>query len=845
MTARATRDLARSPLPEVRGCLRRPWSAARCSPAAPSRSTSPTRRTRQALVALQREKALGAAARIEQLHQGDRAPDRLDDPAPARGAAGRDRAAPLRLPPAPAPGARRSPRSATSTPQGRSSSASRAWPWTWPAARPIFSAGPAVSSRPRRADLLQPRLLPEGIRALHDDRAWPAAATRPGVTVAEVNLKFIWDVVSQIKIGKAGHAFVVDGQRPADRASRHQPGAPEDDLSPARPGQGGAGRGARPASGDAGAIARDLKGQQVLTAHATDRAARWAVFVEQPLEEAFEPLRASIQRTVAAAGRSASSCRSSASLVLARRMVQPIQALQAGAARIGAGDLGHRIEVRTGDELEALADQFNQMAAQLEESYAGLEHKVEERTRELTEALEQQTATAEILRVISSSPTDIQPVFDAVLESAARLCGASRACSSSTMARHSCAWRRAQRGAGYAPQADANARRRRRPASARILRAADDPCRTTSSRGRRATGRAIRWIDAGGPACERTVLGVPMLRGGRGRRRDRHLPAGGAAVHRQADRAARDLRRPGGDRDRERAPVQGAAGADARADALGRASCTALGEVGQAVSSTLDLETVLDDDRRPGRASSSGTRRRRDLRVRRGTRGVRPARHAASRRGASCEALRATPHPQGRRRDRADGGDAASRSRSPDIAQDAAPTRAALRDTLMRAGYRALLAVPLLREDQHHRRARRDPQERPASSRPRSIELLKTFADPVGPRDPERAALPARSRTRAAQLEVASQHKSEFLANMSHELRTPLNADHRLLGGAARADVRRAQREAGRVPRRHPRLGPASALAHQRHPRPLEDRGGADGAGADGLRPAARRSTTR
>src|SRR5439155_16299403 len=33
-----------------------------------------------------------------------------------------------------------------------------------------------------------------------------------GVTVAEVNLKFIWDVVSQIKIGKAGHAFVLDGQ---------------------------------------------------------------------------------------------------------------------------------------------------------------------------------------------------------------------------------------------------------------------------------------------------------------------------------------------------------------------------------------------------------------------------------------------------------------------------------------------------------------------------------------------------------------------------------------------------------------------------------------------------------
>ena len=160
-------------------------------------------------------------------------------------------------------------------------------------------------------------------------------------------------------------------------------------------------------------------------------------------------------------------------------------------------------------------------------------------------------------------------------------------------------------------------------------------------------------------------------------------------------------------------------------------------------------------------------------------------------RGTTPLRLRRGRHRAGGQHAGADPGRATCRTRT--------PTRSRVRDALMRGGYRALLAVPLVREDEvvgalvvNRRAAGRVPGRARSSC---------CGPSPTSPPWPSRTrGSSTRSRTRAAQLEVANRHKSEFLANMSHELRTPLNADHRLLGGAAGADVRRAERQAGGVP---------------------------------------------
>src|SRR5450756_845064 len=243
-----------------------------------------------------------------------------------------------------------------------------------------------------------------------------------GVSIAEVNLKLIWDVVSQIKVGEHGHAYVVGAQ---GRLIAHPDislvlrNTDMSKLVQVQAAQAG-NTGADPESLQG---AKNIQGQEVLTASAPIAPLGWTMIVELPVEEAYASLYAALRR-LAIVLLAASTFAVLAGIFLARRMVGPIQALRVGAERIGSGDFAQRISIHTGDELEGLANQFNDMGARLQESYTDLEKKVEQRTAELSETLQHQTATSEVLQVISSSPGELEPVFQTILASANHICDA-------------------------------------------------------------------------------------------------------------------------------------------------------------------------------------------------------------------------------------------------------------------------------------------------------------------------------------------------------------------------------------------------------------------------------------
>ena len=443
-------------------------------------------------------------------------------------------------------------------------------------------------------------------------------------------------------------------------------------------------------------------------------------------------------------------------------IINPVKSMETRMREIAAGEFTKRVEVPNRDELGALATDLNRMSDELGRLYG----QIEARNQELTESLEQQTATSDILRVISQSQSDVQPVFETIAANAQKLCGATGG------------WVRTFDGElirigashGFGPEA---------------LEALHRDYPMAPSR-RGATGRAIltRSVvyipdireDAEYEPHEkaqtsgiRSLLSVPMLREG--------SPIGAISV---------SGTEPAMFSERQIAMLQTFADQaviaventrlfnelQARTQDLSRSveRLRSLAEVSQAVNSSLDLDKVLTTivERAVQLSSAEGgvlyelDEASGELRPR-ATLGY-PAEFA--------DMISAKPLLLG---ESVVGRAAAARApvEIPDITVDPGYTGRA-RDALERAGFHAVLAVPLLQEGRvigglgvGRRRA--------GSFSLEVIDMLQTFAA-QSTLAIQNARLFREIEEKSRELAIASQHKSEFLANMSHELRTPLNA---------------------------------------------------------------------
>jgi len=254
---------------------------------------------------------------------------------------------------------------------------------------PTAAALTAAQQARRTGKWYSPTYLREG-NVPYVTLALAAGEGRNGASVVQINLRFVTDMVAQMRFGVAGQAYIVDS---ASKLVAHPnlslvlrgidlggklPAALLTGLTAIEPDS-------QSQPGMAFFESEAIEGGRVLSSAVRIEAPGWWVVVEQPYSEALSSVFGTLRRTAGflLLGLGLAFV---ASYLLARTFSAPILRLQRGAARIGAGDLSARIDVQSGDEIEALANEFNKMAAQLEEYTTGLEKMVSQKTAQLEQA---------------------------------------------------------------------------------------------------------------------------------------------------------------------------------------------------------------------------------------------------------------------------------------------------------------------------------------------------------------------------------------------------------------------------------------------------------------------------